>query len=30
MFVFSGDSVLVWEGEKVLEVGYTTTLVDLT
>ena len=30
VFVFSGDSVFVWEGEKVLEVGYTITLIDLT
>ena len=30
MFVFSGDRVLVWEDEKVPEVGYAITLIDLT
>ena len=30
VFVFSGDRVLVLEDEKVPEVGYTITLIDLT
>ena len=30
VFVFSGDRVLVWEDEKVPEVGYAITLIDLT